>query len=275
MGEPKASAEFLELCDLIHRVSGIKLDNGKRQLVRSRLSTHLRESGDQSLADYMARLRDDRSGSETSMLVDLISTNVTSFFREQHHFEHLAGTVLEERHATGRSDVFRAWSAASSSGEEPYSIAMTLAQALGSDKLRRFLILATDISTRMVERAEQGSFDMRALATVRPERRNRWFDSDGDGGGRVKQGLRDRVRARHLNLMGPWPMKKRFDVIFCRNVLIYFDQPTIQRLIHRFHDQLEPGGYLYIGHSESLSQIEHPFEYAGPTIYRRPHAGLP
>ena len=266
--------DFHELCELIHSASGIKLDEGKQQLVKSRLHGRILEAGVANLTEYVRALKADTTGNETSMLVDLISTNVTSFFREQHHFEHLVKVAWQEKLDHGRPEVMRIWSSACSSGEEPYSIALSLAQELGEEHLGRFLILATDISTRMVAHADRGVYEDRTTATVPTLLRREWFQPEGPGEVRVDRRLRARVRARHLNLMGPWPMKRPFDVIFCRNVLIYFDTPTRQRLIDRFYRQLQPGGYLYIGHSESLSQLQHGFEYTGPTIYRKPRSEL-
>ncbi|MEM9379678.1 MAG: protein-glutamate O-methyltransferase CheR [Planctomycetota bacterium] len=265
-----ASVDFDELCEIVRRASGIKIDASKESLVHARLRKRLNETGARDVSGYLRMLRADSTGEETAVLLDLISTNVTSFFREQHHFDHLAKVALPAHQASGSSEPMRVWSAACSSGEEPYSIAMTLADRLGEDRLRRFLILATDISTRMVAAASRGSFESSALVPVRRDWRETWFQSDGDESLRVEWRLRDRVRARHLNLLDAWPMKRTFSAIFCRNVLIYFDQPTCQQLVRRFWDQLAPGGFLYIGHSESLSQLDHGFEYAGPTIYRRP-----
>ena len=268
---PRASSvDFEELCEIVRRASGIKIDASKETLVHARLRQRLNETGARNVSGYLQMLRADATGRETAILLDLISTNVTSFFREQHHFDHLAKVALPAHQASGSPDPMRVWSAACSSGEEPYSIAMTLADRLGEDRLRRFLILATDISTRMVARSERASFASAALVPVRRDWRETWFEADGAEDRRVVWKLRDRVRSRHLNLLDPWPMKRSFSAIFCRNVLIYFAQPTCQRLVQRFWDQLAPGGYLYIGHSESLSQLSHGFEYAGPTIYRRP-----
>ena len=273
MADTAAHSGFHELCELIHKASGIKIDEGKRQLVKSRLQGRIRESGSASFEEYMARLKSDTTGQETSILVDLISTNVTNFFREQHHFDHLVHTALKDHQNKERPEMMRIWSSACSSGQEPYSIAMSLAEALGEERLRRFLILATDISTRMVRQADRGLYAGSSMTSVPSAHKDKWFDGQGDGTYRVSRFLRDRVRARHLNLLCPWPMKRSFDVIFCRNVLIYFDQPTCQRIIRRFWDQLRPGGYLYIGHSESLSQLDHRFDYVGPTVYQRPEEG--
>ena len=271
--DPTSTVDFQELCAIVHGASGIMIDENKRQLVKARLRQRLQETGAGTLSGYLEMLRSDPTGVETSILLDLISTNVTSFFREQHHFDHLVRVALPESQAVERQEPMRIWSAACSSGEEPYSIAMSLAEELGADRARRFLILATDISTRMVSRAREGRYPSTSLASVPQAVRERWFESEEDEEFRVAWALRDRVRVNHLNLLESWPMKKKFSAIFCRNVLIYFNHATCQRLINRFWDQLYPGGYLYIGHSESLSNLNHEFEYAGPTIYRRPAGG--
>lgn len=268
-----SAVDFQELCAIVHGASGIMIDENKRQLVKARLRQRLQETGAGNLSGYLEMLRADPTGVETSILLDLISTNVTSFFREQHHFEHLVDVALPESSAIDQREPMRIWSAACSSGEEPYSIAMSLANKLGVDRARRFLILATDISTRMVARAREGRYPSASLDSVPQAIRERCFESCGVEEHRVAKALRDRVRVNHLNLLESWPMKKQFSAIFCRNVLIYFDRATCQKLINRFWDQLYPGGYLYIGHSESLSQLNHAFEYAGPTIYRRPAGG--
>ena len=267
-----AEGDFGELCELIHRASGIKLDSGKKQLVRSRLRQRMLERGATSIGSYVHLLKTDTSGEETSRLVDLISTNVTSFFREPHHFDHLVKHVLGEHRTSGRVDALRVWSAACSSGQEPYSAAIALAEALGMERLRRFLILATDISTKMVSHAHEGIYSTSSLQSMRADLRAKWFQPLDAERSQLDWSLRGRVRARHLNLMDRWPMTKPFDVIFCRNALIYFDEPTVTRLAERFWQQLRPGGFLYIGHSESLAQIPNRFEYVAPTVYRRPDA---
>lgn len=262
--------DFVALCTLVHRASGIKIDGNKRALVDARLRHRLVELGLPNLGTYLEFVGGDASGRELEILLDLISTNVTSFFRERHHFEHLAREVLANHLKPGLTGPLRIWSAACSSGEEPYSIALSLANALGPTQLNRFLILASDLSSRMVDRAAAGIFPSEALSPVPAHWRATWFKAVGTEDRQVVPRLRERVRARRLNLLAPWPMQRSFSAIFCRNALIYFDEPTRQRLVERFWDQLAPGGYLYIGHSESLSMLNHRFEYAGPTIYRRP-----
>ena len=211
----------------------------------------------------------DASGRELNTLIDLLSTNVTSFFRESHHFDHLRDDFLAPRLADGDPSVMRVWSAACSSGEEPYSIAMTFANTLGVERLRRFLVLATDISHRMVAHARQATYEKHQLDTVPLKMRSDWTTPQSDGRYSISHSLKDRVQANRLNLLERWPITKEFDVIFCRNALIYFDQALQQQLVRRFHNQLRPGGYFYIGHSESLTGLDHQFEFVKPTIYRK------
>ena len=263
-------AEFQTLRGLLQDASGIKLGNEKRSLVQARLSGRMKTVGAPNFAGYLERVRTDSSGGELRTLIDLLSTNVTSFFREPHHFEHLKNTFLAQRLESGEPDTIRVWSSACSSGEEPYTIGFTLASVLGEARMRRFLVLATDISTRMVRTAHQATYHQSQIDRVPAGLRVKCLEKVGIEHYRVRHSVRDRVRVRRLNLLEKWPMKKDFDVIFCRNALIYFDQETQQMLAKRFFSKLKPGGYFYIGHSESLSGLQHDFEYVGPTIYQRP-----
>lgn len=262
-------SELQELFELVRAASGIQLDLKKRSLVEARLRGHMIRNGFRSLGSYLTFVKEDGEGKELRRMIDLISTNVTSFFREGHHFDHLKQQLASPQGTCiNRYDV-RVWSAASSSGEEPYSLAITLAEELGEHALRRFLILATDISTRMVSRAHNGLYPSKNMTGISPQHQMRWFSQTSPARFQVVKELRDRVRARRLNLLDPWPMQKQFDVIFCRNCLIYFDAETQASLARRFYRQLKPGGLFYIGHSESLAGMEHDFEYVMPTVYKR------
>ncbi len=256
-----------ELCHLLQRRTGIALGESRSALVLARLSGRMRALGDTTLEKYLSRVNRDQD--EVQVLINLLSTNVTSFFREAHHFEYLAQEFLPRRLAENDPDTIRIWSAACSSGQEPYSIAMTLADQLGEDRLNRFLVLATDISTKVLAQTKQAVYPESDVASVSKAMKLRFFER-GSGGSRVSANLRGRVRPRQLNLLERWPMRKSFDVIFCRNALIYFEREVQARLARRFFDQLRPGGLLFIGHSESLNGLEQGFEYLEPTIYRRP-----
>lgn len=250
---------------------GIVLGDNKRQLVFGRLVRRLRELGLSSFAQYCQRLRD-QPEDELDPLTSAISTNVTSFFREDHHFEFLANDLVPELMARGASAQVRVWSAGCSSGEEPYSIAMVLAETLGSRAKSVARILATDISQRALGVARQGVYPVDRLQGVSEARRKRWFQRGSganDGMARIAQPIRELVTFNQLNLLEHWPMKGPLDAIFCRNVVIYFDNPTKQRLFARYAQLLAPGGYLFLGHSESLHGLSDAFDLVGRTIFRK------
>jgi chemotaxis protein methyltransferase CheR len=261
--------------ELLRRIAfehtGIVLGENKRQMMYGRLARRIRQLGLGSFDDYCARLEQD-ADSELGELINAITTNLTSFFRESHHFEHLAHTGLPEvMAANAATRRLRIWSAGCSTGEEPYSIAMTLAESadLSGWDAR---ILATDIDTSVVARAEAGVYAADRVQGMDPKRVKRWFeDGSGEHAGRLRvvRPLRERIAFRPLNLLGPWPMRGPFDVIFCRNVVIYFDKETQRKLFARYADILAPHGYLYIGHSETLFKISDRFRPVGGTIYRK------
>ena len=257
---------------------GINLGDQKMQLVRSRLGKILRQRKFKSFGEYFDYVRKDKSGDEIVTLIDAISTNTTHLFRERQHFDFLAATVRnwirDSKLMSQRSNEIRVWSAACSSGEEPYSIAMLLADVLGTSRVS-FKILATDISTRVLDLAKKGVYGEQRMAQV-PESFRRRFFSSVKGAGTpqfevIKQ-LRDSISFQRFNLMSnAFPFKQGFDFIFCRNVMIYFDRPTQQTLVGKMASLLRPSGYLLIGHSESLNSIKHPLKYVKPTIYQTPN----
>jgi chemotaxis protein methyltransferase CheR len=264
-------AEFEFIRHVIGENAGIVLGPNKRQLVQGRLARRLRDLGLTSYTAYCEHLR--RSGPEELVgLINAITTNVTSFFRENHHFEAMREFMLPEalrRNAQSRR--IRIWSAGCSTGEEPYFIAM-----IASDVPQRSgwdcKILATDIDSDVIAFAQQGIYPMDRVSSLPTERLRRSFQKGvGTRAGEalVKSQVRDLVTFRVLNLLQPWPMRGVFDVIFCRNVMIYFDQATRDRLIERFAQLLAPEGYLCIGHAEAIHQTTAPLELVGRTIYRR------
>lgn len=262
-------SQFARISALVHSQCGINLHDGKKELVRARLAKRLRTLGLPDFEAYMQLLRND-SGTELVAMLDALSTNLTSFFRETDHFRYLAERILP-RQTNSR---LRIWSAGCSSGEEPYSIAMQLAETLPRLEQWDVKILATDLSTRVLEQARQGVYAREKLQGLPAPISQRHFEpAPGGGGLQVREGLRRLVHFARLNLMDPWPMRGPFDVIFCCNVMIYFDKPTQSRLVARFWDLLHPGGTLFIGHSESLTGIRHRFVYRQPTIYARPAPG--
>ncbi|MCU0705106.1 MAG: hypothetical protein MUF18_14125 [Fimbriiglobus sp.] len=259
--------EFEAIRSLLYEMSGISLNQNKREMVAARLARRVRHYQSASIADYLDRLQTDAA--EQQEFVNCLTTNKTDFFRESHHFDYLRDTLLP-RLADRRR--VRVWSAGCSTGEEPYTLAMTLAdhapQADGWD----VKILASDIDTAVLASAAKGVYPDDRLAGLSPDHLRRFFlRGTGANAGKVsvRPGLRDRIAFRRINLMDePWPVRTRFDAIFCRNVVIYFDRPTQQRLFSRFAELLTPDGLLFLGHSENLHWMAETFTPAGPTVYR-------
>lgn len=261
---------FQQLRALAREHTGIVLGDNKRQMIYGRLARRLRVLGLPSFDDYCERLRDDPQA-ELSELVNAITTNLTSFFREQHHFDHVRTVAVPEIvRRNGASRRLRVWSAGCSTGEEPYSLAMTLADcpALSGWDVR---ILATDIDTQCIRTAAAGVYSEERVEGITADLQRRWFQrgaGENRGKLRVKPALREMVTFRALNLLNEWPMRGPFDLIFCRNVVIYFDKDTQRVLFHRFADLLAPEALLYIGHAETLFKVSDRFRSVGRTIYR-------
>ncbi len=265
--------EFDRISGLVYSLCGISLGSGKKELVTARLAKRLNELKLQSYDAYLKYLSGDESGYELLQLIDVITTNVTSFFREMHHFDYIRERILPEYRI--KSEKIRVWSAGCSSGEEPYSMAVLLFEEIGNLMLRDVKILATDISTNILTKAKEGVYDKQLVNGVPKMLLNKYFDAftDRDEYGRtlynfkVKSDIRSVVRFARLNLMEDWPMKGPFKIIFCRNVMIYFDKKTQEKLVGKYHALLETGGHLFIGHSENLSSISHSFKYVQPGVY--------
>lgn len=264
------AAQFKKIADQLYRDSGIVLTEAKRNLLVARLNKRLRALNLPDYGAYCRHLDGPDAVAERRQLLSALTTNVTAFFRENHHFQSMAADVLPpliQQARQGRR--LRLWSAACSSGEEAYSIAMTTLEAFPEAAQHDVLILATDIDPLMVDRARQGQFGADAMQPVAPALRDRYFVAAGSGF-EARPGLRAMMRFAELNLHDPWPFSGHFDVIFCRNAAIYFDAPARQRLWHHFGQALAPGGSLYIGHSERVDGSACPyFEIAGTTHYRR------
>ncbi|MGE5188498.1 MAG: CheR family methyltransferase [Gemmatimonadota bacterium] len=259
---------FDKLRSIIYEKSGIALHDGKEALVSARIRKRMRVLGIQDYREYLRRVSNDGDGAETVGLIDAISTNVTSFFREPAHFEFL-GKLMTDWMAAGQAR-FRFWSAACASGEEPYSIAMTLLEAMNGQAVD-MKILATDISTQALAKAIRGRYDEQRMSFVPALWRNKYFDRvKGDDGVSylVKAGLAKPILFRWFNLTAvPFPMSGPLDAIFCRNVLIYFDQATRKRLLDEMHRLLRRGGYLMVGHAESLTGMISDFKSLRPSVY--------
>lgn len=270
-----SDAQFAAITHRIHRDTGIVIGAAKRSMLISRLAHRLRHLG---LTDFVAysRLLDSPEGeSERHALVSAITTNVTKFFREPHHFDalaELAPALIASARAGGR---VRIWSAGCSTGQEPYSIAATLvdlAPDIGQNDLR---ILATDIDPQVIETARRGRYDSRAVPGDVPALMRRFLQDTKDGHVAVSPKLRALIRFETLNLLDPWPFTGRFDIVFCRNVVIYFDADTRHRLWRRFASRILPGGQMFLGHSERMdSRLDPYFAPCGVTRYRRTDLAL-
>lgn len=268
--------EFKKLSQLIYKHSGIRLKDTKKGLVRSRLRSRLQELELNSFEEYIDRVFKDQTGQELSRLMEAISTNVTSFFREADHFEFLRREVLpdiEKKFKQRHNTYCHFWSAACSTGQEPYTLAITLQEAINKISFYDVKVLGTDISEQAVRTARRGVYPPKAVDGVNDVIVRRYFDyfttPAGERKIRVKPALKKMTRFGILNLnrSEAFPFSKKFDVIFCRNVLIYFDNPVVERLMKKFYRYLKPGGYLFVGHSESLTRVNHPFDYVKATIY--------
>ena len=269
--------QFAAFAAMLRENAGIVLGASKREMVLGRLSRRLRALGLCDFGQYLALLDRPEGEAERTEMVNALTTNLTSFFREAHHFKCLAEDVLPvlaaEAGKAGAPRRLRIWSAACSSGEEPYSIAMILRTALShrgtlANAAWDARILATDIDTNMVKTAQEGCYDAERAGTI-PATFAHFATRQGDGMVAMAETLKQLVTFNPLNLLADWPMRRKFDVIFCRNVVIYFDKPAQRTLFERFADIMTPGGWLFIGHSESLLGVSDRFDNLGRTIYRK------
>ena len=266
--------QFETISGIVKGLCGINLHEGKKELVKARLAKRLRQLALPDFTQYIKMLREDASGTELTAMLDALSTNTTHFFRESRHFDYFRDVVLPELLRKNQAKRrIRIWSAGCSSGEEPYTIAILLKEHLPPGASNWDVkILATDISTKVLARAREGIYSAPALRDAPKVAVYKYFTplkGRSNGAFQVNASLRKLVHFARLNLMQPWPMKGPFDVIFCRNVMIYFDKSTQGRLVERYYDILAPGGTFFIGHSESLPGIRHKFSYVAPTVYTR------
>jgi chemotaxis protein methyltransferase CheR len=268
---PLASAEFAAVAAIMQTDARIHLSEAKKTLVRSRLGRRLRERGCADFRDYLRLVRSDAE--ERATMVVALTTNHTHFFREKHHFDHLRQIVKPRLEVRARKQPVRIWSAGCSSGEEVYTIAMCL---LGEERAQAtwlrnadVKLLATDLAPHVVEATQRATYPSDTVEPIPSRYRSAWMHQTGDSW-RMADEARALVTAKVLNLFEPWPMRQRYDVIFCRNVMIYFDDAAKAELEARFVDLLAPGGFLYIGHSERMiGPGADAMKSCGQTIYTK------
>ena len=264
--------DFQSVRDLVSKNTGISLSEAKRDMVYSRLTRRLRELNLQRFSDYLAFICGDGGDDELIQFTNAITTNLTSFFREKHHFEYLAETLLPElmkRNADQRK--IRIWCCAASTGEEPYSIAMVVKETIPKHSDWDVKILATDLDTNVLATAKEGVYPVDRIKDISAHRQRRFFlKGSGKQQGHVRVGseLRQLITYKKLNLMDQWPLRGPIDIILCRNVVIYFTKDTQEILLERFSKLVAPQAHLFMGHSESLNNVTDQFELLGKTIYR-------
>jgi len=271
-----APAQYELVRQLVYGAGRINLGENRQHLVQARLAKLIRVGKLSGFAEYFERLQNDKSGQELGQLIDAISTNTTYFFREADHFDFLVENIVQriekDRWAENRH-VIRIWSAASSTGEEPYSLAMKVHDLLEAHPTVSVKILATDVSQKVLNIAKLGRYEQTKLRNVPVELRGRYFRAVRDEQGQsyeVAPSVRNLITFGHFNLMNSaYPFKHGFDYIFCRNVMIYFDRATQESVIRKMSAHLRPGGHFIVGHSESLNAIRHDLHYVKPTIYRK------
>ncbi|MBC7404963.1 MAG: chemotaxis protein CheR [Cytophaga sp.] len=256
--------DFDRVRDLIYKKAGISLAESKQEMVYSRLARRLRATGLNSFSVYLDRLEREPEGGEWEAFINALTTNLTSFFREEHHFPILAEYVKN------RKDPINVWCSASSTGEEPFSIAMTLCEAYGTLK-PPVQIVATDIDTNVLSIASRGVYNIDRLDKLSKERINRFFlrgKGENEGMVRIRSELKDLISFKQINLLDDtWALSGLFDVIFCRNVMIYFDKPTQRNILKKFLPLMKPEGLLFAGHSENFLYVSDDFKLRGKTVY--------
>lgn len=277
-GEPSQlnNSDFNFICKFVHDTTGIVLNDNKREMVYRRLTHIVRDRKFSSFTDYCHLLKSSPE-KESDYFINAITTNLTSFFREQHHFDYIKNHEVPRllNHESDNNKRLRIWSSASSTGEEPYSIALTLMESM-LDVIKHWdvKILATDIDSNVLATGKAGIYDESRIIDIPNILKEKYFLL-GTGANsnkvRLAQRLQSLITFKQLNLLNEWPMKGPFDIIFCRNVIIYFDKATQQDLFERFYQLLKPGGLLLLGHSENLGFYQKNFENVGRTIFRKPY----
>ena len=276
---PFSLADFLDIAQMLHADTGIVLEQSKMPMVYARLAKRLRALGLKGFRKYRTFVATKQGADERKYMVRALTTNITRFFREEHHFEHLKSQVLPQLiEGARRGARIRMWSAGCSTGEEPYSIAITLFSMMPDAAEFDIKILATDIDTDVLGKAQEGVYSEESLGPIGTELRQRWLQPAEPVGGvefwRVHQELRALITFRTANLTSAWPMKGPFQVIFCRNTVIYFEEAVRRQIWQKMASVLSPNGYLYIGHSERIAANIDSFHPVGLTVYSR-DTGVP
>ena len=263
-------SEFRELTGYMKTNYGINLTE-KKLLIEGRLSNVVTDKGFSNFSDYLKFVFKDASGNEITNLVNKLTTNHTFFMREAEHFKYFSDIVLPYLQASSRNKDLRIWSAGCSSGEEPYTLAMIISDYFGNEKsIWNTKILATDISQKVLEQAKNGVYSGEAVNTLPKYWMMQYFNKIDNENYQITEEIRNEIIYREFNLMAEtFPFKKKFHVIFCRNVMIYFEPKTKMELINKFYDMTESGGYLFIGHSESINKNETEYKYIMPAVYRK------
>lgn len=260
--------EFNDIVTYIKSNYGINLIN-KRQLIEARMYSVLAEKGLTNFTDYFNLIKQNNSQEVTAML-NKLTTNHTYFLREEAHFDYLKNVILPMQEKTNRTKNIRIWSAGCSSGEEAYTTIMVIMDYFGLRKSEwDFRILATDISEKVMQEAQVGLYGKESLKNVPETWLRRYFTKQGTDHYVLSEEVRKQVIFKRFNLMDPFVQRQPFDLIFCRNVMIYFDQPTRNNLINKFYDVLKPGGHLFIGHSETIQRESSKFLYIEPSVYQK------
>jgi chemotaxis protein methyltransferase CheR len=264
---PLAACEFEQIRRLAYDTFGLDLKPGKQELVSARLRRLVRAHGLRSYADYCQHVRQDRTGESLAAMIDALTTNHTAFMREPEHFRFLREEVVPQLAGRRRIDI---WSAACSTGEEVWSLVFLLADALPQCEVH---LVGSDISNKVLEKARQGWYAAERMVGLPAEWYRRYLvrgEGEWQGGYRVAERYRSRAEFQRLNLIGPIRWPRPFPIVFCRNVMIYFDKPTQEKVVQSLTNWLEPGGWLFVGHAESLVGGKHALDYVRPAVYRRP-----
>ncbi|MDR1705451.1 MAG: protein-glutamate O-methyltransferase CheR [Clostridiales bacterium] len=263
--------EFIQIRDYLKNTYGISLNDDKKGLVTSRLRTRLQDKGLSNYTDYFKFLTQDKTGMEAQFFINALSTNHTFFMREADHFDYLKDAALPWVEALAKDRDIRIWCAASSSGEEPYTLQIIMQEYFQMKPGWNTQLLATDISEKVLNKAVHGLYSNESLSALPAAWRVKYFKKYNDESMIATDELKRLIAFRKFNLMDEhFPFKRPFHIVFCRNVMIYFDPRTRDDLVKRFYDHMVPGGFLFIGHAESLNQTNTQFKYDRPAVYRKP-----